>query len=525
VEQQCLSSLCDRAYSEETLSADVKDLRKSSCNLEIGLVKAITEGAASNPANVKNVEALVNSTMFSNTIFPLHNTRYTYEDFLRAVGMYPMFCKDSAICPKTLATLFAHIKQETNNLENVEEGTKNTYCNAVSLYECKPGKKYYGRGAIQLTTNDNYAAFSTAIFGNPNTLLEQPELLTESWLLFSSALWLFMTPRPPMPSMFQVVTEEWKPNAKDTEANLGNTFGTTIMVISGEKECGASAIFSSHATTRGIHYTGFAEKLSVTTPTSAELSCANKDPFPANGAAAKATYWDPQNCNQLTKNASQFSALLEGQQAACKDTPVNVCKNPPPSPPAMEEQKCTCSCDCKVDPIPMGTCDATTIPSSTTTAFTLTSNPPGSTATTTPAPATTTPPACCDLTLSGVPARTDGPAHPEQGEYIKRVSSPIVNSRQVFKHQTEDFCLFYGLGGTFAGNHWRIAPCDHADDPAKIGHKGNLYDTTADTTTCPESIGDKWSLLSVETANTAIKLECSTATTTPAPTTTTTPPV
>lgn len=78
--------------------------------------------------------------------------------------------------------------------------------------------------------------------------------------------------------------------------------------------------------------------------------------------------------------------------------------------------------------------------------------------------------------------------------------------------------MFSGVS-SFAGEHWRIAPCDEADDVGKMMSKGNLYDTTEDswwaTTYCPDTIVDKWSLLIVGTANAAIKLECSTATTTP----------
>ena len=75
--------------------------------------------------------------------------------------------------------------------------------------------------------------------------------------------------------------------------------------------------------------------------------------------------------------------------------------------------------------------------------------------------------------------------------------------------------MFSGVS-SFAGEHWRIAPCDEADDVGKMMSKGNLYDTTEDTASCPDSIVDKWSLLIVGTANAAIKLECSTDTTTPA---------
>ena len=72
-------------------------------------------------------------------------------------------------------------------------------------YPCEPGQKYYGRGAKQLSWNYNYGAFSQAMFGDPQVLLDQPELVATTWLNFASAIWFFVSPQPPKPSMLQVV--------------------------------------------------------------------------------------------------------------------------------------------------------------------------------------------------------------------------------------------------------------------------------------------------------------------------------
>ena len=91
-----------------------------------------------------------------------------------------------------------------------EEINKSPYCADWAewikiSYPCKPGKMYYGRGAKQLSWNYNYGAFSGAIFGDPMILLENPELVADTWLNFASALWFFVTPQPPKPSMLQVI--------------------------------------------------------------------------------------------------------------------------------------------------------------------------------------------------------------------------------------------------------------------------------------------------------------------------------
>ena len=109
--------------------------------------------------------------------------------------------------------MFAHFQQETAGLFYTEEIQKGDYCATSSAwvtaaYPCVPGKQYYGRGAKQLSWNYNYGAFSRAMFGDARVLLERPELVADTWLNFASALWFFVTPQPPKPSMLQVLVLE-----------------------------------------------------------------------------------------------------------------------------------------------------------------------------------------------------------------------------------------------------------------------------------------------------------------------------
>ena len=43
-------------------------------------------------------------------------------------------------------------------------------------------KKYYGRGAKQLSYNFNYGPFSDSMFGTVSKLLEDPDLVASTWL-------------------------------------------------------------------------------------------------------------------------------------------------------------------------------------------------------------------------------------------------------------------------------------------------------------------------------------------------------
>ena len=61
------------------------------------------------------------------TAFPHANPFYTYEAFLKGVAEFPMFCNETALgwpleksCRKELATVFAHIGQETGKREKPE---------------------------------------------------------------------------------------------------------------------------------------------------------------------------------------------------------------------------------------------------------------------------------------------------------------------------------------------------------------------------------------------------------------------
>ena len=90
-------------------------------------------------------------------------------------------------------------------------------------------KKYYGRGAKQLSHNYNYGPFSYAMFGNVTKLLESPSLVASTWLNFASATWFYTYPQPPKPSMLHVIDGTWVPNEEDKKRGLESGIGIWLI--------------------------------------------------------------------------------------------------------------------------------------------------------------------------------------------------------------------------------------------------------------------------------------------------------
>ena len=322
----CSATLCGSS-SSEPLPPEIQALREStSCTLDNAEVEAIAPGSPNNPPNVKTVEQLLPESKFDE-FFPERNVAYTFSNFLRAIGKYPSICKTASNCPKILAGIFAHFQQETAGLFYLEEINKGAYCGgaawATTAFPCAPGQKYYGRGAKQLSWNYNYGAFSKAMYGDASVLLEQPDLVASTWLNFASAIWFYVTPQPPKPSMLQVVEGTWRPNTADAASRLESGFGTTTMIINGALECGPSPSNANGALNRANYYKSFASKLGVNIA-GEKLTCSDSEPFSTSGSAgALALYWAPETGCSLVKWQTAFSALVEGNFNACKGLPCS----------------------------------------------------------------------------------------------------------------------------------------------------------------------------------------------------------
>merc|ERR1711884_141865 len=243
----CTGTICGRETSEP-ITEEVRNQRETaSCTLDNVAVNAISPLGASNPQNVKNVEAIFPESKF-NEFLPTRDAAYTYTNFLKAIGKYPSICATTEHCPKILANMFGHFQQETAGLVYLEEINKSPYCADWSAW------------------------------------------VNEAYPCASASMWFYVTPQPPKPSMLQVLDGSWTPNSADQASNLVPGFGVTTMIINGALECGS---WNQQAQNRATYYTDYAAKLGVDI-TGEKLTCSDMAQFSSSGSAGQMKlYWGP----------------------------------------------------------------------------------------------------------------------------------------------------------------------------------------------------------------------------------------
>lgn len=354
----------EAALTDGPLMAQVKNSIQTRDN---DVVEAVAPGNATNPENVQRVESIVDAERWD-FFFPRRAPEYTYTSFLRAIAKFPAFCgtyddgRDSdAICRKALATMFAHFTQETggHTIAWPEPQWRQglVYVRELGWSEEAPGgygicdtstwqgatwpcavfpeghpsagqyKSYFGRGAKQLSYNYNYGPFSEAMFGDVNVLLEEPNLVADTWLNLASAVFFYVYPQPPKPSMLHALDGTWVPNAHDLAGGLEPGFGVTTQIINGGIECGGSSEHLQSAN-RIEYYENFARELGVDIPAGEILGCANMQRFDTQGSGALAIYWEQDwtqpNACQLVSYQTPFSAFTGGDYQKCVEAFFDV---------------------------------------------------------------------------------------------------------------------------------------------------------------------------------------------------------
>lgn len=303
-------------------------------------------GRAANPENVRRVERLLPQSQWQQH-FPQANSAYSYGKFLQAVGKFSGFCRDMTdgrqpddICRKALATMFAHFTQETgahdanSSIEQWRQGLfyvreagcadndtscgYNSECAATNWQtaEWPCGKdssgrfqKYYGRGAKQLSYHYNYGPFSQAMYGDAKVLLNNPQLVADTWLNVASAVFFMMYPASPKPSMWSVLDGSWDPNSVDRARGISPGFGATTNIINGGIECGHGAE-KPQSLNRMSYYRSHAAALGVPIANTEQLGCSGQQPFTTGGAGALNIYWD--------QDWGYYPDRPEGKSFACK---------------------------------------------------------------------------------------------------------------------------------------------------------------------------------------------------------------
>ena len=98
------------------------------------------------------------------------------------------------ITPARVAGFLANVAHESGQLAYTSEiASGAAYEGRASLGNTHPGdgKRYKGRGLIQITGRANYARASVCLVGNPTLLLECPEMLETTVLAAESAAWFW----------------------------------------------------------------------------------------------------------------------------------------------------------------------------------------------------------------------------------------------------------------------------------------------------------------------------------------------
>lgn len=225
---------------------------------------------------------------------PCQGAFYTYEAFLAAAQAYPAFAAEGTdeVRRREVAAFLANIAHETtggwptapdgpytwglcwiHEGGTVDPALLADYCAQSAEWPCAPGKKYYGRGPMQLSWNYNYGqcgeALGLDLLADPDRVSSDPEVA------FRAALWFWMTPQAPKPSCHDVITGEWTPSADDEAAGRLPGFGMTINIINGGLECGQPT--PPQVEDRIGFYQRFTEIL-ATTPGD-HLECSSMGPY------------------------------------------------------------------------------------------------------------------------------------------------------------------------------------------------------------------------------------------------------
>jgi predicted chitinase len=185
-------------------------------------------GGGSGTTTGTGLAAILSKATFE-AMFPSRNAFYTYEGLVEATKKYPAFATTGSIesRKREVAAFLANVNHETGALVYVEEIAKADYTDWGSA-GCAPesGKRYYGRGPIQISWNYNYCAASRSIFGDQEVLRRDPDRVArDSWVAWATGIWYWMTSTGPGTM-----------TCHDAMAN-DRGFGETIRSINGSLEC------------------------------------------------------------------------------------------------------------------------------------------------------------------------------------------------------------------------------------------------------------------------------------------------
>ncbi|CAL5050248.1 unnamed protein product [Urochloa decumbens] len=216
---------------------------------------------------------------------------YTYDAFIAAANAFPGFgtTGDIDTRKREIAAFLAQTSHETTGgwptapdgpyswgycfKEEINGAAGPDYCQPSTQWPCAAGKKYYGRGPMQLSWNYNYGQAGEALGLD---LLNNPDLVsTDTTISFDTAFWFWMTPQSPKPSSHDVITGQWVPTPGDIAAGRLPGYGVITNIINGGLECGHGP--DDRVADRIGFYKRYCDILGV--PYGDNLDCYNQTPF------------------------------------------------------------------------------------------------------------------------------------------------------------------------------------------------------------------------------------------------------
>jgi chitinase len=128
-------------------------------------------------------------------------------------------------------------------------------------------------------------------------LLNDPDqVVKDGYVAFASAMWFYMTPQSPKPSMHDVVTVFFEPSPGDINAGIArvdgkNAFGITTNIINGGLECG-KGVESYGSQHRADYYKEWLDHLGVAEEEDG-LGCGGmQSQFPSNSGGKTHGFFD-----------------------------------------------------------------------------------------------------------------------------------------------------------------------------------------------------------------------------------------
>lgn len=219
---------------------------------EIPTAPNCASSPATNLANRSSFDRFFDQTRF-HELFPDAIELYNFDGLVNAANKYPEFANtgNEDNDKRELAAFLAQTAHESDNFKAAEEYARDTYdvwqyCDNTT-YPCAPGRRYHGRGPIQLSWNYNYYNAGEALGID---LLDNPDIVaTDTSVTWMTALWYWMTPQAGR-VIHDVVTKM-------------NGFAISTDIINGELECGPDAPNKENELQRISYFTRMCNALGV----------------------------------------------------------------------------------------------------------------------------------------------------------------------------------------------------------------------------------------------------------------------